>query len=53
MVFFRIFLDHLAFMNFSYATHDQKGDTIMAKRASSSQIVTVCVSRVFSFKQRK
>jgi hypothetical protein len=49
MIFFTIFLDRLALMNALYVTHDQKGDAIMAKSASSSQFVTVYVSRAFFF----
>jgi hypothetical protein len=49
MVFVIIFLDRLALTYTSYVTHDQKSDAIMLKRASSSQIVTVCVSRTFFF----
>jgi len=49
MVFVSIFLDRLALTHPRNVNPYRKGDGIMAKRALSSQFVTVCVSLAFSF----
>lgn len=49
MVFVNLFLDRLAFTHPENVNPYRKGDAMMAKRALSSQFVTVCVSVLFFF----
>src|SRR5476651_2778700 len=48
MVFISLFLDRLALTHLQFVNPYRKGDAMMAKRALSSQIVTVCISILIS-----
>jgi hypothetical protein len=49
MVFVSLFLDRLALAQPRFVKPYRKGDAMMAKRALSSQFVTVCVSLLICF----